>query len=458
MKINALELFLKQRRFDLIFKYLYLKYPDNPYAKYAYIENIRAFNNFFEECPSSGIPKNSKEDFINTFDEIYKSIKNEGFNPAFGVIPISNQGEIADGAHRLAVCACLNKDIEVRDIGFSDNLYDYRLFRYRKMDESAMDWGALEYVKLNQNAYIVNLHSAVVHNLDEEVEKILEKYGFIYYKKEIQLSLNAYVNLNKLSYGSFWQGANWIGNVENKFKGAKKHAELSRGKGVNPLRAYVFVCDNFDNVLKAKSEIRKLCNLGNYSVHINDTREEAIWLAMTYFNKNSLDLINIRPFAYEDYKFDSYIDELKKLAFDKNIDLDDICASGSTPLDVFGIRKSQDLDFLYCGSGDFYIQTGVLSNHDSQLEYYPYSKKEIIKNPEYHFYYKGLKFISLNVLYEMKKKRGEVPKDINDCKDIKRALKRSKPPFRIYQKIKSGPNRMIVLFECIRIRYKKRKK
>ena len=114
---------------------------------------------------------------------------------------------------------------------------------------------------------------------DNEVVKILEKYGFVYYKKEINLTFDGYVNLKKLSYGSFWDRESWIGNVENKFAGAQAHAKQSMGN--NPLRAFVFVCDDLQKVIKSKAEIRDLFNLGNYSVHINDTREEAIWLAET---------------------------------------------------------------------------------------------------------------------------------------------------------------------------------
>ena len=107
MKLNAFQLFLKQKRFDLIFKYLYLKYPENKFVKSAYIENIRAFNGFYEVEPSDGAAKNSAEDFINSFDGLYKSIKEKGFDSTLGTVPIGNNGEISDGAHRLAVCAYL---------------------------------------------------------------------------------------------------------------------------------------------------------------------------------------------------------------------------------------------------------------------------------------------------------------------------------------------------------------
>lgn len=458
MKQNARQIFLKQKRFDLIFKYIYLKYQGNDFVKKAYLENIRAFNGFYEVEPSDNIEKNTPENFLKSFDNLYLSIKKSGFNKDFGIIPVGDNGEISDGAHRLTVCTYLNQEIETLSDGRND-LYDYKFFQTRKMNPDIMDYGALEYVKLNPNAYIVNLHSVTDMSKDNEVVQILEKYGFVYYKKEILLTFDGYVNLKKLSYGSFWEKEGWIGNVADKFAGAQAHARKSMGE--NPLRAFVFVCDNLQKVIQAKAEIRDLFNLGNYSVHINDTREEAIWLAETYFNKNSLDMINSRPLDYEDPQFDGMIEGLKKTVLQYNVNFEDICGAGSTPFDIYGLRKSNDLDFLYCGENKFDIQTETLSNHDSELKYYPYSKKKIIENPKYHFYYHGMKFISLDVLYLMKKNRNENPKDVNDCKMIDRFNRRKKykiKTFKFFEKRKNGRKRKIILLGFIKINYTKRRK
>ena len=67
MRVNAYNIFLQQHRFDLIFKYLYVKNP-TAYNRVAYLESIRAFNGGYEDCPSDGIPKNSLDAFINSFD------------------------------------------------------------------------------------------------------------------------------------------------------------------------------------------------------------------------------------------------------------------------------------------------------------------------------------------------------------------------------------------------------
>lgn len=453
---NALKLFFKQKRFDLIFKWLFLKNPENTFNKIAYLENIRAFNNFYELNPSDGVKKEGADEFINRFINLFKSISKNGYNEEIGIIPIGKNGEINDGGHRLICSALLGLDVVLENNNLEE-LYNYNFFNNMGMDKDIMDYGALEYVKLNPNAYIVNLHSVTPTDKDDIVEDILNKYGFIFYKKDINLTFNGYVNLKKISYGSFWEKESWIGDVTNKFAGAQAHAKASMGK--SPLRVFIFVCDDLNKVIKAKEEIRTLYNIGNYSVHINDYREEAIWLAETYFNKNSLYMINNRCFYYEDYRFDNLIENLKNIAIENNINLENICASGSTPMDIAGIRKSDDLDFLYCGNKEFNLETETLSNHSSELKYYPYNEKEIIQNPKNHFYYHGLKFITLDILLSMKEKRKEKPKDIKDCKKIKNYLKNKKMfkiNFKFFQKIKSRSKRKIIIFGFIKINYKKR--
>lgn len=422
MRVDALKLMLDQRRFDLIFKYLYAKSP-TAYHRGAYLENIRAFNGFFELNPSDGKPKNSAEDFINSFDALIKSFKNEDYADDMLPIPLGSNGEIQDGAHRLAICAALKIEPKIEnDTHEPDKVYDYSFFRKKNMDESMMDYGALEYVKLNSNAHIVNLHSVTDPNFDGLVETILNKYGVIFYKKDVRLTYNGLVNLKKLSYGSFWDREDWIGNEQNQYRGAQDHAQASLGK--YPTRVYVFVCEDLEKVTQAKTEIRAIYNIGNFSVHINDFHEEAVWLAETYFNANSLFSFNNRPFAKDDNTFDNNVEHLKMIAQEFDVDINDICGAGSTPLNVLLLRHSDDFDYFSLDER-LEFEDDIISPHDSQLCYYPCSKEEIITNPTHYQYYHGLKLISLNVLYQMKHNRGETPKDLNDCQMINRLLIRS---------------------------------
>ena len=420
--MDAKALFLNSNRFDLIFKYLYLTMKNRNQEFFAkmYLENIRAFNNFHEDEPSDGVPKESPEDFLNAFDNLYNSIKSKGYNQA-QKLPIGNNGEISDGAHRLVCASVLNLDVPVENDGRNDE-YDYSFFMERGFNEQYADYGAIEYVKLQPNSYIVNLHAVVDEKYDCCVEKILKKYGRIYYKKKVPLNYNGYVNLKKLSYGSFWEREKWIGSVENGYAGAQDHALHSKGNGKN-LRAYVYVCKNPDDLLKIKSEVRELFKIGNYCIHINDTHEEALALAQLFFNDNSIQIFNTRPFCFEDAEYDSNIEEFKHRIKKNELQVEDFLVGGSSPLNILGIRKSDDIDFLYCGNGQFAGEDDLISSHDTELHYYPESKENLIYDNKFFFYYHGIKVISLDVLYKLKTKRNEKPKDVRDCKIIKKIKK-----------------------------------
>ena len=420
--MKAMDLFLRQRRFDLVFKYLYVRNGGKGFAREAYLESIRRFNGFEEFDLADNLVKSGESDFVNAFDALVESVRENGFLPEKGVIPVDESGNVCNGAHRLSVCAALGiEDIPVSRESGPMLMFDWKFFADAGLGQVYRDYGALEYVKLNHAAHIVNLHSVADPALDDKVREILGRYGFIYYEKSVKLSFSGCVNLKKISYGSFWERGSWIGSARDGFSGAQEHARESM-QGGNPLRVFVFVCDRHEDVVSAKAEIRALYGLGNTTVHINDTHEEAVWLAEAYFNENSLKMLNLRSFRFEDARFDALVDALKSKAAECGVPVDSLCGAGSSPLDVVGARKSDDLDYL-CTADSFDLHEEDISCHDGQLDFYPRTKADIIGDPRLHFYYRGMKFISLEVLRDMKRKRNEQPKDVRDVETIEAILR-----------------------------------
>ena len=423
VKTDALSLFLRQHRFDLIFKYLYVR--GDGYAREAYLESIRAFNGFDEVRPSDGRPKGSAEDFLGSFDSLIASVRSSGFDAAKGALPVGTNGEICDGAHRLAAAAALGGEVAVEGICRADD-YGFEFFRERGMREDVMDFGALKYVELNPNAWIVNLHAVADPAKDDEVEAILNRHGFVYYRKSVRMDFNGYVNLKKLSYGTFWERETWIGSAADGFPGAQMHARESLGDGRNPMRILVFVCESAEEVLKAKAEIRALFGKGNFSVHINDTHEEAVWLAQTYFNANSLEAVRLRPFTFEDARFDGLVREFKDFVRARGACLDDVCAAGSTAMNALGLRPCSDFDFFAKDAERMFVHTETLSVVIPEwARFYPSTPADIIGNPSNHFYFQGVKFVAPRVLLQMKLTRRDGKKDANDIRLLKRAVLRS---------------------------------
>jgi len=421
--VSAYDVFIKNSRFDLIYKILYVLSKKKPsgvqeFYRKIYIEHIRAFNNFYECEPL----KNSPEAFVDSFDQLVESIEKNGYDKT--PIPIRENGNLANAAHRLACCVAMDIDVTTEIVDYQHD-FNWLFFEKQGISKSVADFGALNYVELNKNAYIVNIFPVMPKKYDKKIESILEQYGFIYYRKELKLGINACINLKKINYGK----EQWIGNYQNKFAGLRDHAEKSMGHNQNPLRVYVFVCDNIEKIIEAKKEIRSILNIGNFSIHINDFREEAIELAQVYFNENSFFLLNARHYLYINEKNDKFIDEFKNYVNQNDYDINEFCAGGSAPLGIFGIRENRDFDFLHIPNK--INGTDIVSSHESYLKNYPRTKTDIILNPENHFYFKGIKFVSLETLKQMKQKRNEFPKDNIDVLRINLFLSRKHSIFHV---------------------------
>ena len=120
---------ISKYRYDVFIKYYYVKeYVENKnycLAKNIYINHICSFNNFIEPDGK----KKGENEFIERFDKLIKDIKCNGINKT--IIPITKNGEIIDGAHRLAIALYLNLEIRFAIFDLLDANYDKEFFLSR---------------------------------------------------------------------------------------------------------------------------------------------------------------------------------------------------------------------------------------------------------------------------------------------------------------------------------------
>lgn len=412
-KVSAKEIFYKNYRFDLIYKYLFLKYKDLPFKENnffrdLYLYYIKIFNGFKED------EKSTDSHFEESFLNLFLNLEENGYDITKGLIPLNNKEQLVNGAHRLTSCYYLNQDVFIDEETSSDkSCYDYNFFMKRGFDKDLADYGVLEFVKNNPHSFVINIQPKADISLDQKVEKLIKEYSNIYYKKNVKLNLNGLINIKKLCY----KNTKWIGNHNNGFAGAQEHAENSFSN--NPMRVYVITSENLDKVIELKAKIRKIYNINNYSIHINDTHEEAIELAEVYFNDNTLKYFNQVPFNYRNSLIEKQVAFLEKYIKKNNIDKDDVCIIGSYPMGIFGLRQIRDLDFI-CSNKNIPDAKNQEVNFDDGKEHSLHKEElDIIYNPRNHFYYEGIKVITLDELRKFKEKRLEDPKDINDIKLIK---------------------------------------
>jgi FkbM family methyltransferase len=408
---------LSYKRFDLMAKYLYAKHRElsisNPWAVNLYEAHMRVYNGC---CEGDGSEKNSIDDYISSFNEILDSINENGFDDRISLVPIDQNNVIIDGAHRVAACLLFNKDVMC--VRFDVEANDYSSYYFRNntrfvstgLTRKWCDAITHEYCNLNKNTFIATIFPSASGKA-EQIKEILQDCGNIYYEKHIQLSQHGPFNLIRQMYA----GESWLGNPNNNFAGAYGKAHpCFNNKGL--LRVYVLESTEPSELKKAKERIRQLFNIGNHSIHINDSHEETVRLAQIFFNANSIHFLNCaRPIFFDKFYqlFQQYKDWLNRYGLDN----ESFCVDGSAVMAAYGIRAPQDLDYLHHRYDDVSPGNSAINSHNSDAHHHVTSIDNIIFNPENHFYHDGVKFASLNILKKMKKKRGET-KDRQDVELI----------------------------------------
>ena len=395
-------LLLTWNRLDLAFKLFFLDNIDKgKFIEDIYVQHIKAFTlGSFQEYGTTD--KDSITKYIDAFYTTLNDMKG-GFDDQKSVIPLSVSQSILNGSHRIASAIYLNKKVSCVFLDLPSQIYDYRFFIQRHLSQDILDIAVTNFIEHSENAYIAFIWPTA-QAFDEELESIIPN---IIYRKEVLLNRNGAHNL----LSQIYYGEDWLGDVNNNFSGSNgKLVECF--KTFDPIRVIAFQEENLDNVLKIKDKVRDVFNIGKHSIHITDTKQEAIRTARIVFNDNSIHFLNYaQPNRYKSTH--EKIGVFKEFIHQNKMDNKNIVIDSSLILSVYGLREAIDIDYL--GDIDVNISSSLIQSHDENLDFYNQSKKELIYNPLNYFYFNNIKFISFPLLYKMKKKRGEI-KDKNDLK------------------------------------------
>ena len=418
LKTIPARLLIRPERFDLLAKIVYCKYHKFKIRTYwhvnLYKQHILVFNGGWE-YPGT---KKHVDQFILYFNKLIESIKNTGFDQQKSVVQVAKNGVIINGSHRVAICYVYDKNLTVSINMNKQNstIYDYNFFRTHKLNipigltEKWSDPMALEYCKIIQETKMIVFFPRINFH-EKETEQILNSYGKIVYKKQFNLNQNGLLNLiNELYYEEQWD----------------KSAKAKLCYGSNNVRIYVFHPNqqvSLDNIVSMKARLRDIYKIGNHSVHINDTCPETIRIAKFVLNNDTIDFsnkANTRLSGNSLSLFSEFYQHYLDLSQEQQ---DSIIIDASFVMNVWGIRNARDIDFLTSSVTDAstiqrLVTPGKIDHHND--EFRKYSDMEIddlVYNPNQHFYWHGVKFLTLTLLKKFKRARNE-PKDINDIKLI----------------------------------------
>ena len=377
---------LTHMRFDVVIKYLYAANQSSNYYRNMYRAHLSCWNNFSEKDP----PKHGFHEFDKAFHSVLNNLD------ATPPIPVNGEGHIPNGAHRLAAALYHETPIKVRDAD-SDEQYpivaDHKLFVRKNLPDEMLGRTAVEYAKLKPNTHVICLFP-IAHTKYWRVLRIINEYVNVFYQSTELLNQVGQVSLMKEIY--LKEG--WVSEA-----GIQRKSDqcFARGDGIPDDQVTFLLVDakNLETVKEMKEKIRAEFNVGNHSVHISDWHHDAIRIAKTVFNKNSIHFLNNRKYV----EFPNHT----KLMADMEPD-DNKVITGSAVLSLYGLRDCKDIDLIY-----YDMAPADAHNQYLGTMYRKLTADDIVNDPRYHLYYQGFKYAALPVVYNMKKIRNE-PKDVKD--------------------------------------------
>ncbi|OGN62125.1 MAG: hypothetical protein A3F09_02820 [Chlamydiae bacterium RIFCSPHIGHO2_12_FULL_49_11] len=391
---------LTHDRFDAAAKYIYAKYQLKHYRTQWHVDlykkHLENWISFYNTEPLKiGFPA-----FLSAFNTLIKSLQNKRFDPTYP-IDINNLGLACNGSHRIGTCLAMQIPVKVRvESGEGSPSMTASAFRnLYSLEEKYLDHMAYEYAKLKDNTVIVSLFPAG-YQFRKEVENILNKYGTVVHDKDIWLTESGCLEYIRLVYNGEW----WTGSYLDNFQHSKAKAALCFPRDLrenSPVKVYLYECETEAIARVAKEAVRTLCNYGNESVHINNNHNQTKIIAASVFNENSIAFMNKKKLNIHP-QFHQYMKNLHAFIGENPIDPEEICIDTGCVLAAYGLRDTKDIDVIHkCPLPSTY-QSYNVDSHNPHLHHHSKPLDEILFNPENHFYYQGIKFVSIDLVRKMK--------------------------------------------------------
>lgn len=397
--IQPIEL-LTHNRIDIIYKLLYVIYnkllPEFSYEIYKQHLSIIT-NGLFKETDQE---KKGLDSYIKSFNQVLKSINNNGFDSNISSVPLSHRHSVINGAHRVAASIYLNKKVFCTNTSNPISIYNYKYFKDRGLDDQILEFGVLKYIELKSKVFLALIWPSANKKIN-----YLNSFRSVIYEKKFKLNQNGAHNF----LAQVYKEQKWIGSFENGYGGS--YVKLSQSfKNFSPVHAIFFHSDSLKEVNKIKSDLRKKFKIKKASIHITDNDDETLDLAKYILNKNSLHFLNkAKPYLYKSLfnKLKSFKQNLKN----SKISINDVVIDDEGVLSIYGIREFKNFTYF---KKDQIIEENEAYNH---------SPNDLIFNPKFHFYFNDFKFVSLNEIKKMKKNR-QLSYDNNDIKLIEKKTKK----------------------------------
>lgn len=370
--------------------------------------------------------KKGLANYVELFKELIASMENEGFLKS-GYIPYGNNGYLANGKHRYAAALALEKKIWVRAYKtIEGHGKDIEWFRSNGFGNEDIVYILRTFCDVYDQCGIYLLYGPVCKYWDYLTEAVKKDFTVAGY---VDLNFqNDYIGLGNLIRDNYYDTERDLVNIEEKV-----HFLL-----LAPLKVRILVVTDenmsdkslfYLRMKSKKEELRKhmFIDTAKHTViiHGSDSYEEYIHMKNIWLSNNNVSYACKRVLFDYSKLLVQRLEKLKKYLFDKNIPIDQTCILGSAGMELFGLKCADDIDF--CVSNKFRDKVNESELPEGVNLKYPDSTRidentvfkddVLICEPDFHFLFQDFKFISLELLYQMKKYRN-LEKDKGDIRRL----------------------------------------
>jgi FkbM family methyltransferase len=404
---------LSPRRLDIIAKYVYaadrVSGLHTSWSERTYREHLRVWNGFVE---GDGSGKRSFADYIAAYDGLIDSFRRIGFDARQGLIPVDRNNVIIDGAHRIAAALAVGCTVNAVRFNTTAAAYDYTHFINCGMDAGILEYLVFRYCQLDSRVRIAVIFP-VARGGEADSVQALSQWGGIVYRKAVAFTQTGRANLIRLLY----RNEAWLGDGLTPTDGFQHHV-TERFLGSSPVTLLFFVAGSADELRQEKARLRDMFEVGNDSIHINDNHHQSVALAEAFLNSNGIHFLNHAQPAFF-ATFHRLMGEMRGWIGAERLDPKRFCIAGSAVLSAYGLRDANDLDYLCAGSSPAQCNRSELIclDNDKILRYGLGPVDNLVMNPENHFYFDGMKFLSLSAIRELKARRSGA-RDLDDLRRI----------------------------------------
>lgn len=378
--------------------------------------------------PNAEFSKRNIDDYRHFFEIIIHSIRKFGFDEDDPVRVSSKTGLVLNGAHRVAASIALGvKKIPViYDSNAVGRRWGFDWFATNGFNERETKEIALQYMHFTMKEYNIGIiwpSNSLVH--DEVLESIRCEFDIIYLNNFI-----LHEGISEFVYDVY--SADHGLAVEKSAENIQKKVNRLQDSKNSRVTVFIIACDRFEDSINLRERLRdKFSDKGTQPrfdvLHMSTSFPEREHLKQIVMSSSTLESYGLRKRFSENLL--NRAESLQIWLQENNVPKNRACIVGGAVLDLFGIKKCDDIDVVlpyddrrkkFTGSSEQLVK-GV------DLAGYGYSKKHSVCNwytdDQLIFCFdlfvaaRGLKFASLEIVHQRKRVGGR-EKDVTDVKSI----------------------------------------